>query len=231
MATDDKTETTTTTPPDTTGTGTTSTTSTTTSTSDNKDSELIAKIVQEKVDASLTDIKGKLDNAFAARDEALRKVAEFEAKEKEANIKRLEDEGKHKEAYELKLAEERAAKEVLMKRVTELSRDVSVRDALKGYSFRNDNASEMAYREIVAQLVQNEQGSWVHRSGVSIKEFAEAFSKGDEHSFLFKPKASSGAGTTTATSTAPGEVKSLFQLPQSEVLKMAAEGKFGTPKI
>jgi len=227
MATDDKTDTTTTTSTDT--TGTTSTTGT--STSDNKDSELIAKIVQEKVDASLTDIKGKLDNAFAARDEALRKVAEFETKEKEANIKRLEDEGKHKEAYELKLAEERAAKDVLMKRVTELSRDVSVRDALKGYSFRNDNASEMAYREIVAQLVQNDQGSWVHRSGVSIREFAEAFSKGEEHSFLFKPKASSGAGTTTATSTASGEVKSLFQLPQAEVLKMAAEGKFGTPKI
>ena len=229
MATDDKTDTTaTTTTPDTTGTtGTTTTASTT----DNKDSELIAKIVQEKLDASLVDIKGKLDNAFAARDEALRKVAEFEAKEKEANIKRLEEEGKHKEVFELKLAEERAAKEVLAKKVTELSRDVSVRDALKGFSFRNDNASEMAYREIIGQLVQNEQGSWVHRSGVSIKEFAEAFSKGEEHSFLFKPKASSGAGTTQSTSTASGEVKSLFQLPQADVLKMAAEGKFGTPKI
>lgn len=193
-----------------------------------KDEDMIAKLVQAKLDESLQDIKGKLDSSFKARDEALKKVAEYEAKEKEANLARLKEEGKHKEAYELQLAEEKAKREVSEKRVTELTRDVSVRDVLKSYSFKNDNAADIAYREVVANLVQTESGTWVHRSGVSIKDFVKAYAEDEDNSFLFKVKANSGNGSSSNGTNNPNTgspKKSLFEYTQAEVLKMAEEGK------
>jgi hypothetical protein len=198
-----------------------------------QDSELIAKLVKERLESELKPIKEKLDSAFSARDEALRKIAEFEQKEKDENLKRLQEEGKHKEAYDLQLAEERAKKEVLEKKVTELTRDVTVRDVLKSYSFRNDNAADMAYREIVSQLVQNEQGVWVHRSGVSIREFTESFAKSEEQSFLFKVKGNNGSGggnPNQNNDSSNDQPKSLFAMSQAEVLKMATEGKLPNRK-
>jgi hypothetical protein len=194
------------------------------------DEDMVAKLVQSRIESELKPIKGKLDNAFKQRDEALAKIAEFERKEREATLKQLEAEGKHKEIYELKLAEERAKNEALSKRNTELSRDVAVRDALKNLVFRNDKAADMAFKDIVANLVQNEAGQWVHRSGISVRDYCDAFSKDDEQSFLFKAKSNSGAGTSTTNTNVPadtGKSKSLFSKSQAEVLKMAAEGKLG----
>jgi hypothetical protein len=54
----------------------------------NSGDDLNAKI-QAGIDAALQPIKAKLDNAYAARDEALAKVAEFERKEREREIARL----------------------------------------------------------------------------------------------------------------------------------------------
>ena len=187
----------------------------------------IEKLVQAKLDEALKDIKTKLDKAYGARDEALKKVAEFEREKKEAELKRLQEEGKHKEAYEMQLAEERAKREAAEKRNVELTRDIEVRNALSSHPFRNDNALEMAYREVVGQLVQNEQGAWVHRSGVSIKDFVKSFAENDDNAFLFKPKVSSGSGSqgTKPTNASGGEKKSLFSMSQEEVLKLAREGK------
>lgn len=192
-----------------------------------KDKDLVDSIVKERLETELKSIKDNLDKAYKVRDEALKKAAEFEQKEKEANLKRLEEDGKHKEAYELRLAERDARLAALEKSNTELSRDGAVRDALKGFDFRNDTASDMAFKEIIGQLIQKD-GQWVHRSGISIKDYAAAFAKSDEQSFLFKPKQSSGGGSDDKDKGAPkgdkGKV-SLFDLPQSEVIKMATEGK------
>lgn len=190
------------------------------------DSDLVQKLVQEKLDSALKDIKEKLDKSYNARDNALKKIQEFEQKEREAELKRLQDEGKHKEAYELQLAEEKAKRETLEKRNIELTRDIEVRNVLGSQPFRNDNALEMAYREIVGQLVQNEQGVWVHRSGVSVRDFVKNFAGSDENSFLFKPKVSNGGGSSnTSSSNGSDTKKSLFDMSQEEVLKMATEGK------
>lgn len=195
------------------------------------DNDLVQKLVQEKLDSALKDIKEKLDKAYNSRDGALKKIQEFEQKEREAELKRLQDEGKHKEAYEMQLAEEKAKRETLEKRNIELTRDIEVRNVLGSQPFRNDNALEMAYREIVGQLVQNEQGVWVHRSGVSVRDFVKSFTDSDENSFLFKPKVSNGGGSSnnTNTSNSSDNKKSLFQMTQEEVLKMAAEGKLRKP--
>jgi hypothetical protein len=193
-----------------------------------RDQDMISKLVKDRLEKELAPIKANLDKAYAARDAALKKNAEFEAKEREQTLKKLEEDGKHKEAFEMRLAEEKATNEALRKQNTELSRDVAVRDALKSYTFRNDKASDMAYKEIVSNLVQNEQGQWVHRTGISIKDYCEAFSRDDEQSFLFKAKVNTGGGSQgsgAGTGEAPTGKKSLFNMSQAEVLKLAAEGK------
>lgn len=192
------------------------------------DDDLVEKLVEERVAEQLKEIKGKLDNAFSARDEALRKLKEKEEADKAAEIKRLQDEGKHKEVLEMQLAEERATREALEKRNTELSRDVVVRTALSGLEFRNDKAADIAFKEITGQLVQNDSGVWVHKSGVSISDFIGAFAKDEEQSFLFKTKTNNGGGSSSnnagGTNTT-GKPKSLFEMSQDEVIKLAREGK------
>jgi hypothetical protein len=189
------------------------------------DEDLVEKLVKERLAASLAEIKGKLDSSYAARDEALRKAAELEAKERERELKRLEDEGKHKEAFEIRLAEEKAARAVAEKRNIELTRDLEVKNALANLPLRSTRASDLAFDDITRELVQNDKGVWVHRSGVSIKDFVKTFADNEDNSFLFKPKTNSGGGTTTITPGSTTTPKSLFAMSQAEVMKLASEGK------
>ena len=155
------------------------------------------------------------------------KVAAFEATQREAELKKLEEEGKHREAYELRLAQRDQELEVLRKKNTELSRDVSVKDALKGYQFKNDKAATMAFGEIVSNLVQNDQGVWVHRSGISVSDYCEVFSKEEEQSFLFKSKPNSGGGGNANNASLPpanNGKKSVFAMTQAEILALGAKG-------
>jgi hypothetical protein len=182
--------------------------------------------VEKKIQDALQPIKSNLDKAYAERDAAIKKAAEYEQKEKEAELKRLQDDGKYKEAYELQLAEANAKVDVLVKRNLELARDAEIKSALSSYVFRSDKALDMAYMDIASQLVQNELGVWTHKSGTELRTFIKQFSESEDNSFLFKPKVSTGGGTSGAHSTAPSDNanKSLFKLSQEEVLKRAAEG-------
>lgn len=198
---------------------------------DMNDPAVKAAIAAAVADA-LKPMKENLDKSYAERDAALQKVAEHEQKEREAEIKSLEEQGKHKEAYEARLAEERAAREALEKRNTELTRDVELKGALNAIDFRNKTASDMAYRSLVSDLVRNEQGKWVHKSGTSIEEAVTSYISNEDNAFLLKPKISSGSGTPPAKQGSPGaEPKSLFARPQAEVIKMAEEGKLPRQQI
>lgn len=195
--------------------------------------ETIDKLIAEKVAESLKDIKGKLDSSFAARDEALAKLKVFEEKERESEIKLLEEQGKLKEAYELRLAEKEKAlaemeaeKKHLATRNNELSRDSVVKGLLAGVAFRNPKAHDIAFRDVVSNLVQNADGKWVTKTNESIEAFIATYQEDKDNSFLFEPKISSGAGNSTRPAGVPPESDgSLFSMPQSEVLKLAAEGK------
>lgn len=202
----------------------------------NPDADMIAKLVAEKVAEQLKDTKGKLDAAYAARDAAAKKAEALEKKEREAELKLLDETGKHKEAFDLRIAEANTKYEELQSKYQalekgnlELTRDAQIRDALRVSEFRNDIAAEMGFSTIAGQLIRNEQGQWVHRSGVSIKDFVATFAGDEKNSFLFKTKESSGGG-----STPPGkpntQPKSLFAKTQAEVLQMAAEGKLPARK-
>ena len=84
----------------------------------------------------------------------------------------------------------------------------------------------MADREIIGQLVRDESGTWVHRSGVSVKDFVKTFAEVEDNAFLFKPKINNGTGNSGAKPTnTSSDKKSLFEMSQEEVLKMAREGK------
>ena len=197
----------------------------------NPDADMIAKLVAEKVAEQLKETKGKLDAAYAARDAAAKKAEALEKKEREAELKLLDESGKHKEAFDIRMAEAeakfntlQAENNALKQGNLELTRDAQIRDSLRGNEFRNDIAAEMAFSTISGQLIRNEQGQWVHRSGVSIKDFIASFAGDEKNSFLFKPKESSGSGTAP-----PGvpntNNQSLFGKTQAEVLRLATEGK------
>jgi hypothetical protein len=185
----------------------------------------ISALVEAAVSERLKDIKSKLDNAYNARDEANKKLAEIEQEKREAELKRLQEEGKHKEAYEMQLSEEKAKREALEKRNVELTRDLQVRDVLREFSFQSAKAAELAQREISESLVRTETGQWVHSSGKSIAEFTQAYAQDEANAFLFVQTRSTGASLTPAVAPPSSSNKSLFEMTQAEVMKLAAEGK------
>jgi len=188
--------------------------------------EEVSKIIEARVAEELAGIKEKLNNAYSARDEAVKKAVAFEEEKKEHEIKRLEDDGKHKEAADLKLAELTARLGERDRQITELTRDNVVRDALKGMDFRNDTAADFAYKDVVSQLIQDENGLWVHRTGASVKDYIDSFRKDEDKEFLFKPRQSSGAGTQASQAPTGGfdSNKPLSEMSIDEIMSAAASG-------
>lgn len=185
--------------------------------------------VEREVQERLAKMKANMDRMAKERDEALKKAAEIEQAKKQADIKRLEEEGKLQEALEMKLAEAEAKLKVYEEENTKLNRDSVVNSKLANLDFRNERSRQMAYRDIVEQLVQDENGSWVHKNGTSIQEFIDSYSKSEDNSFLFRVKANSGAGTATPGATSnTTEKKSLSQMSTQEVLALAAKGQLGS---
>lgn len=192
-----------------------------TSTPEDFDSRLKAAVQEQ-----LKDIKDKLDVAYKARDEANAKALELEEKEQKREIERLKEEGKHREAFEQEMASERAKREAAEKRAIELTRDVELRSALSDHTFRNKNAQDMAFKEIAVDLIQDESGNWLHKSGTPITDYVKTFVSNEDNAFLLKQNVSTGAGSTAAKPNPDvSKPKSLFDLPTEEVLKLAAEGK------
>lgn len=192
------------------------------------DSEALNKIIQAKVDEQLSGIKEKLNSAYAQRDEAVSKAVGFEEDRKLKEIASLEEQGKHKEAADIRLVELMAKLEAKELQVVGLTRDSAVRDALKGLDFRNDTAADFAYRDVVDQLTQTENGQWVHKTGASIKDFVDSFRKDDDKEFLFKPKTSSGTGQSAMQAPTGGfdSNKPLSEMSTEEIMSAAQAGHF-----
>lgn len=184
--------------------------------------------IEAAVQERLKQMKDNMDRMVRERDEALKAKAEVEQAQKAAEIERLEAEGKLKEALEMKLAEANAKLKVFEEENTKLNRDNVVNSQLATLEFRNERSRQMAQRDIVEQLVQNENGAWVHKSGSSIQEFIDSYSKSEDNEFLFRVKANSGSGTATPAAQAPSsEAKSISQMTTEEILNMAAKGQLG----
>lgn len=191
--------------------------------------------VDAAVQEALKPIKAKLDQAYGARDSALdelkeakKTIAQFEQKEREAEITRLKEEGKHKEAFEAELRDRDARIAALEESNTRLSRDQQVREALSGVEFRNKKAHELAVKEITAQLVRNEAGEWVHKSGSAVTEFATQFLGEEDNAFLLKAKQSSGGGTGSVKPSST-QKKNILDMSQEEVMKGIQDGSIKPP--
>jgi hypothetical protein len=184
----------------------------------------IESIVEER----LAKMKANMDRMASERDEALKMKAEMESSAKEATIARMKEEGKLQEALEMELAEAKAKLEVFAKETTQLKRDGVLNDALAGMEFRNDKSRDMARREIVDQLVQNEEGAWLHSTGSNIRDYVEAYAKSEDNSFLFRVKSNTGAGTgNPAGAPSTDNTKAISDLSTQEILALAAKGKLG----
>ena len=186
--------------------------------------------LQALIEDNLKPIKSKLDDAYSKRDTALEELETLKKEKREAELAKLKEEGKHKEAYELQIEElKRVAQEEAdnRKRIEEtndkLARDMEIRQTLTLQPFKNKKALELAYLEIVKQVVKNENNQWVAKDGSSIESLVESFVKDEDNAFLLKASNSSGSGstsiTTQPTTTKP---KSLFEMSQKEVLALVS---------
>lgn len=189
---------------------------------DSKDD--IEKLVEER----LAKMKANMDRMAKERDEALKLKNELEAKSKTEQLARLKEEGKLQEALEMELADAKSKLSLYEKDITSLRRDNVVNDALSGLEFRNEKSREMARREIVDELIQDETGQWVHKTGSTIKNYIETFSKNEDNSFLFRVKSNTGGGTNTSGGIPNTEKKkSILEMSSSEVLELAKKGQLG----
>jgi len=184
--------------------------------------------VESIVEERLAKMKANMDRMVSERDEALKLKAEMEATAKEATIARMKEEGKVQEALEMELAEARAKLDVYATETTKLKRDGVLNDALAGMEFRSEKSRDMARREIVDQLVQNEEGAWLHSTGSNIRDYVEAYAKSEDNSFLFRVKSNSGAGTgNPAGAPSTDTTKTIGDMSTQEILALAAKGKLG----
>lgn len=175
----------------------------------------------------LKPIKEKLDKVYEENEKLKKQLKEKEEKEQAEKVERLKAEGKEAEALKLELDEEKKKREAAEARNTALERDNALRQALGGFDFKNSSALNMAFGEILPELVRQESGAWTHKSGVTILDYVTQYSKNEDKAFLFKVKQSSGGGSgqNRNNSSNNDENKSIFARSQDEVIKLAAEGK------
>ena len=188
------------------------------------DEALLKKLVAEE----LKDIKSKLDKAYKERDQARKDQAKLIEENKKAKLEALEKEGKELEALRIRYKEMEERLQDAESKNDALSRDVSLKNALSKYDFKNKKSSDLAFRDILNNLIKQEDGSWIAASGQSIDEYVAEYAIAEDNDFLFKPKRSSGTGSvggSLPTGVKENKNVSLFDLPQSKILEMAAKGE------
>jgi vacuolar-type H+-ATPase subunit I/STV1 len=186
--------------------------------------DLIEKLVEEK----LKDIKGKLNSAYKKLEEEQKEKVRLKAETQDAKRKTLEADGKHLEAANLQLVELQETVKLQSEKLVNVYRDRELERALGTLDFRNDYAKQTAFNSILPELVQDEDDSWVHKSGASLADYVKTFAKDPNRDFLFKPKDNSGAGTSNNKGNGSGKrPTSLKGMTTEELLKHAAAGHFG----
>lgn len=180
--------------------------------------------VDKQIAEAIKNMKDNLDRAYKERDDVKKTLT---AREQQDEVDRLKAEGKLKEAHELEKAELKKQNEEANKRIVELTRDLDIKNGLSGHDFKNAKMLNFAFNEISGQLVQQEDGSWKNKAGLSVADLIDAFVKDPDNAPFFKVPAQTGSGldTTPTTTTNTSGDSSLFKKTQAEVIQMAAAGK------
>jgi len=179
---------------------------------------------EEKDD--LAPIKDKLNKAYGERDSLKEEVDKLRKEKRDAELAHLKETGKEKEALEATISDRDEEIVSLKDQIIALTRDNKVREVFTGFKFRNERAADLAFDQVTKELVQDDKGTWVHRSGKTIKDFLTEFSEDEDNKFLFVEKENRGTGIPPTTKPAPKDTSGkLAGKSQAEVLKMAAQGK------
>lgn len=196
--------------------------------------EEIQEMVQKLVAEQLAPMKQNVGKAYEERDKAAKELAQLRANAKAAEIQRLQDEGKEAEALKMQLAELQGQLEATKEINTKLSRDQLVDNALAGLSFKSEYAKRVAKADLIAELVQSADGQWVHKTGASVNDAVDMFSKDADKQILFVPKNSTGAstistgtGSTVVDNKAPFMTKPVGELTADEMIQAQLAGRFG----
>jgi hypothetical protein len=180
-------------------------------------------VLDAAVAEALKPIKDKLDAAYAKIDELKTQNKAHQDKIREMELTALREKGQLEEALKMERDSEKEKRIQAEERAHKLERDSEVKSLLATVEFRNEKAFKMALREITDELVADGENVWKHKSGKDMKEFVTSYLEDDSNSYLIKPKVSTGAGSSTITNKA--SPKSLFQMSQDEVLKLAGSGQ------
>jgi len=184
--------------------------------------------IEKKEDKDdLAPIKDNLNKAYKARDDALEEVKKLKKEKRDAELEKLKTEGKTNEHYEGRLKDKDDEISELKQEIVKLRRDNTVQQSLSTVTFRNERAAKTAQRDVISELVENEKGEWVHKSGKSIADYIKSFVEDEDNAFLFPAK--ENKGTQTPQNKGQKQVdtgtKKLRDRTVAEVLKLAAEGK------
>ena len=182
---------------------------------------------EKALDKAKTDFKDKMDKLNKRAKDAEDRATALEAAERKREQERLKANGQLSEAFELEKADLLSRLESLEAANTALSRDREVRDAMTGYEFRTAKAQTAAIREITDDLVKDEKGVWVAKSGESVDEYVKAFFEAEDNSYMLKPKRTSGTGADKTKPPVHNEQKpkSIFDLKPEQVMANILAGK------
>lgn len=191
------------------------------------DSEEFEALVAQKTEENLAKMKSNMD-AMSEKVQALtREKTVAEEAAKEARKQQLEEEGKHSEVLEMEKLELTEKLRLAEEGNLRLTRDHEVSAAIQSLEFSTERARDVTRDLVTAELTQDDEGRWVHRSGAPLADFVQSFVKDPKNEFLFKTKESSGTGTARAR---PGDkrlTKKVSEMSTQELLEAADNGGLG----
>lgn len=199
--------------------------------------ELVAQLKEKLAPAPTLEndkVKENISKAYAQRDEMAKEIEELRAAKRESELKALEEAGKKEEADKMRMQELKDQLAAAQQKVTGLTRDTALKSALVGMEFRSEKAADIAYRDIVGNLIQDANGNWVSPTGQSITDYVQFYSQDEANSFMFKAKQSSGsnamaAATNASTAPVKGDLN-IKDMSGLDLAKAIADGKFDDGK-
>lgn len=170
-------------------------------------------------DEKVAALKKSLDALDAKLKEEKKKNRELERAKQAAEIDRLKKEGKEVEALKAELKQLKAeAEEARAENIT-LKRDQVLDMALSGHDFRSERSRNMARRELLDGLTQNEDGDWVSTAGDNVVAYVQKYVNDEENAFLLKPKVNRGSGMQPpAKDTKPTQPQGIFDMSQDKMI-------------
>jgi len=192
-----------------------------------KDEDIEAR-VERLADEKLAKMKANMDKMAEKLAKSEKEKDDLDKSQKEEKMKQLEADGKLQELAEMKVTEAEAKLKVLTAENTSLKRDQVVSSALASLEFKNERSREMARRDVIDNLEQNDDGNWVSKDGKTIASFVEDYSKDPDNEFLFRAKMNTGKGMDNPGGTSDTTPKkSVLDMTTDELLKLAQKGKLG----